>query len=86
MERIRAKDRAAGIEEPKSLNARQKQRIAELRREAKAKIAELEIFRGGRIVEAAGDPEKLEEIERRYRIDRERIESRLESEIRKVKS
>lgn len=85
MERLRAKDRAAGIEEPKSLTDEEKQRIAELRAEARAKIAELEIFRGTRIEEAAGDPEKLAEIEKHYRIDRERIGSRLESEIRKVR-
>ncbi len=85
MERLRAKDRAAGIDEPKTLTEKQKQRIAELRREAKAKIAELEIFRSGRIAEAGGDPEKLAEIEDHYRIDRERIESRQEAEIRKVR-
>ncbi len=86
MERLRAKDRAAGIEEPKSLTDQQKLRITELRRKAKAKIAELEIFRGSNTVEAAGDPEKLAEFEKHYRIDRERIESRLESEIRKIKA
>jgi len=85
MERLRAKDRAAGIDEPKTLTEKQKQKIAELRRDAKAKIAELEIFRGGKINEAAGDPEKLAQVEEHFRIDHERIESRLEAEIRKVR-
>ena len=85
MERIRAKDRAAGVEAPKVLTEKQKQRIAALRRDAKAKIAELEILRGGKIAEAAGDPEKLSQIEEHLRIDLERIQSRMEAAIRKVK-
>jgi hypothetical protein len=85
MERLRAKDRAAGIDDPKKLTLEQKERIAQLRREAKAKIAELEIFRNGKIAEAAGDPEKLAQVDEHYRIDRERIQSRMESEILKVK-
>ncbi|MBD3868876.1 MAG: hypothetical protein IFK94_12180 [Acidobacteria bacterium] len=85
MERIRAKDRAAGIDAPKTLTDKQKQQIAELRAEGKAKLAELEIFRGGKIAEAAGDPEKLAQVEEHYRIDRERIQSRMETEIGKVK-
>ena len=85
MERLRAKDRAEGIEEPKSLTEDQKERIAELRREAKAALAELEIFRAGKIAAAAGDAEKLAEIEEHDRIDRERIQSRMEAEIRKVR-
>lgn len=85
MERLRAKDRAAGIEEPQALTEAQKKRIAELRREARAGLAELEIFRAGKVAAAAGDPEKLAEIEEHDRIDRERIQSRLEAEIRKAR-
>ena len=78
-------DRAEGVEEPKALTEAQKERIAELRREARAGLAELEIFRAGKIAAAAGDPEKLAEIEEHDRIDRERIQSRMEAEIRKVR-
>jgi hypothetical protein len=85
MERLRARDRAAGVDEPKKLTPEQKDRIAELRREAKARIAELEIFRSGKIAEAAGDPEKLAQVEEHFRIDQERVQSRMEAEIRKVK-
>ena len=85
MERLRAKDRADGVDAPKALTDMQKERIAELRREAKAKLAELEIFRSGKIAEAAGDPEKLAEIDQHFRIDQERIQGRMETEIRKVK-
>ena len=85
MERLQAKDRAAGIDAPKVLTAEQKRQIAEFRSEAKAKIAELEIFRKGAIAEAAGDPEKLAEIDEHFRIDQERIQSRMETEIRKVR-
>jgi hypothetical protein len=44
MERLKAKDREDGIVEEKPLTAPQKERIAELRLEAKAKLAELEIL------------------------------------------
>jgi len=85
MERLRAQDEAAGVAGPKTLSPEQKERIARLRREAKAKLAEIEIFRNKAITEAGGDPAKLEETEEKYRIDRERIESRLETAVRKVK-
>ena len=85
MERLAAKDRAAGVDAPKALSEKQKQKIAELRQEALAKIAEVDIFRDENISAAAGDPEKLAEIESNYRIDRERIDNRMESAIREVK-
>ena len=56
-----------------------------LNRLAQARLAELEIFRKKATAEAAGDPEKLAEIEEKYRIDRGRIESRLESKITKIR-
>jgi hypothetical protein len=85
MERLRAKDREEGVDEPTPLTDEQKRRIAELRAEAQARLAELEILRKKTVAEAAGDPEKLAEIEEKYGIDRGRIESRLESKIDKVR-
>jgi len=85
MERLRAKDRAEGVEEPAPLTDRQKERIAELRAEAKAKIAELEIFRRESAASASGDPDSLRDVEEKYRIDRDRIERRLESAISKIR-
>jgi tRNA splicing endonuclease len=85
MERLAAKDRAEGVDAPKSLSEKQKKRITELRQEARAKVAEVDIFRDENIAAAAGDPEKLAEIESNYQIDRERIKDRMESAIREVK-
>ena len=85
MERLKAKDREEGIVEDKPLNASQKTRIAELRQEAKAKLAELEILHGKNLAGTGGDPAAVMKIEENYATDRGRIESRLESAIAKVK-
>jgi hypothetical protein len=85
MERLRAEDREAGVEQPKPLTARQKTKIAELRRNAKAKLAELEILHRKNVAAAAGDPEKIQELEERHLIDRRRVESSLEEAVTRVK-
>ena len=93
MQRLRQKDREAGVEEDAPLTAGQKAEIARLRQEAKAKLAEIEILHRDALQEAArsaasgtgGKPDDLVKIEERHRIDRERIESRLESAVAKVK-
>jgi len=85
MERLRAQDRAQGVDPGRPLTARQKAEIAELRAGAKAKLAELEILYRRDRAAAAGDPDKLRELEERYLIDRSRVESRVESAVRKVK-
>ena len=87
MERLRAKDKEAGIEESAPLTERQKEEIARLRSESKAKLAELEILHRKEVATArtTGDPAKLLELEEKYRIDRGRIESRLDSAVRKVR-
>ena len=84
MERLRAQDRERGIEN-RPLSAEQKQAIAELRRTARAKVAELEILRDKSVAEAAGDPEKLQQIREHFEIDRQRVESRLESDVKRVR-
>ena len=84
MERLQAQDREQGIEN-RPLTAEQKEAIAELRQTARAKIAELEILRDKSIAEALGDPEKLQEIRQHFEVDRERIESRVESDVRRVR-
>jgi hypothetical protein len=84
MERLQAQDREAGIE-TRPLNDDQKKRIADLRQQAKAKIAEIEILRGKSIVEALGDPEKLAEINQHYEIDLQRIKSRVEDDVRRIR-
>ena len=86
MERLKAKDREAGVEESKPLTEDQKLEIARLRQEAQAKIAELEILRGDAVHAAGGDPETLQKLDESYRIDRERVNSRLESAIARVRN
>lgn len=85
MERLRAKDREEGVEESKPLTSAQKKRIAELRGEAQAKLAELEILHKKSLAGAADDPEAIRKLEENYRVDRGRAESRLETELAKVK-
>lgn len=85
MERLRSRDREQGIEGDAKLTAEQVNAIEEVRRDAKAKLAELEILRTSRQTEAAGDPAKLAEFEEQYRTDRERVESRRDSAIAKLR-
>jgi len=85
MERLRAKDREAGVEQRGPLSEPGKTEIARLRAEAKAKLAELEILHEKEAVSVAGDPEKSRELERHYRIDRRRVESNLESAVAAVR-
>ncbi|MBZ5637696.1 MAG: hypothetical protein LAO51_02950 [Acidobacteriia bacterium] len=85
MDRLRQKDRDEGIEESEPLDEAQKERISELRREAKAKLAEMEILHRKDLAEVASDPEKLREREEKYRIDRARVESRLENALAKAR-
>ena len=85
MERLKAKDRDEGVLEERPLTAAQKQRIAELRRDATAKLAELEILHRKNLAAARGDPAATAKIEENYATDRGRVASRLESEIAKVR-
>lgn len=85
MDRLRAKDKEEGIEESTPLTEAQKEEIARLRQEAKAKLAELEILHRKDLTAVAADPAKTKEIQDKHRIDRERVDSRLESAIARVK-
>lgn len=85
MARLRAKDRDEGVEEARPLSDAEKAEIAELRREAKAKLAEMEILHRKNLAGAAADPAALAKIEDAYRVDRARIEDRLETKIAKIK-
>jgi len=86
MERLKAQDRENGIEEERPLSDEQKQEIARVRQEAKAKLAEMEILHTDALMAAGGDPEKIQKVEESYRADRGRVESRMESAIARVKS
>jgi hypothetical protein len=85
MERLKAKDREEGVEDAGPLSAVQKKRIAELRQEAQAKLAELEILQKKNLAGTRGDPDEVKKLEDNYRTDRARVESRLESAIARVK-
>ena len=85
MERLQAEDREQGVKTAPPLNDEQKVAVAELRSNARAKLAELEIlFRKDRVA-AAVDPEKLTRLEEEYETDRRRVESSLESAIARVR-
>ena len=85
MERLKAQDHEDGIKEDRPLTKKQKQEIARIRQEAKAKLAEMEILHTDALMAAGGDPEKLQKVEETYRADRARVESRMESAIARVK-
>lgn len=83
MDRLKAKDVAEGVEEATPLTKAQKDKIAELRSECQAKLAELEILhRKNRA--GTSDPAELVKIEENYLIDRGRAESRRDDGIAKV--
>jgi len=86
MERLRSKDAEEGIEAAKPLTEDQKRRIAEARKDGEAKLAELQILHRKDLIEAGAAPEKLAELERKHAIDRERIESKVESAIEKIRA
>lgn len=85
MDRLRAKDRAEGVEQQAPLTDAQKRKIAELRSEAKAKLAELEILHRKNLSEAR-DPEAVAKLEENYATDRGRVETRLASAIERVRN
>lgn len=84
MDRLKAKDMADGVEEATPLTKAQKARIAELRAEAQAKLAELEILHRKNVA-GTSDPAALVKIEENYAIDRGRAESRRDAAIAKVR-
>jgi tRNA splicing endonuclease len=84
MERLKAKDKVEGVEESKPLTKAQKERIAQLRAEAKAKLAELEILHRKNLAGVA-DPEQMKTIEDNYATDRGRVESRRDDAIEKIR-
>lgn len=85
MERLRAKDREEGVDEGPPLTRAQKERIAELRREAGAKLAELEILHKKNLAATLGDPEAIAKLEESYQTDRSRVASRRDDAIARVR-
>ncbi len=84
LERLKRKDRDAGIEE-RPLSSEQRARIAELRRVYEAKLAEQEILHRASLRKAGGDPETLEQLDEEYRRERERIATERDRKLEQVR-
>lgn len=83
MERLRRKDKDAGIEETKVTEV-QREAIAEARRTAEARFAEREILHRSAMARA-GDREEAERLEMEYRRDRERIANDRDRKIEEIR-
>lgn len=75
-----------GIERPReeALSEEVRQQVAEARRQAEAKLAELEILHRDRL-KGVYDPAKREEEEENYRTDRRRIEADRDRKIERLR-
>ena len=83
MERLRAADRESGVEETR-LSGAQKEKIAEARRRAAARLAEREIlFRDA--MQKIKDPAEREKAEHEYQVDRRRINDDCERAIETIR-
>lgn len=82
MERLKAADPAAGKEKP--LTSAQKEKIAEARRVASSRLAELEILFNDPLKQLR-DPAEQEKAEGEYQIDRRRINADLERAIEAIR-
>jgi hypothetical protein len=83
MERLRQKDKDAGIEE-RTVTPAQKEAIAELRRVYEARLAEREILHRSNL-QKAQDPAAFEALEEEYRRDRERLTSERDRKIEQAR-
>lgn len=82
MERLKAADPAAGKDKP--LTSAQKEKIAEARRVASSRLAELEILFNDPLKQLR-DPAEQEKAEGEYQIDRRRINADLERAIEAIR-
>ena len=83
MERLRKKDKDAGVEEREVTEA-QKAAIGEVRSLYEAKLAEREILHRSKL-QRATDPAALEILEDEYRRDRERLTSERDRKIEEAR-
>ena len=85
MEKLKARDREKGVTEGKAPGKKQRERIAEVRSQAKAKLAEMEILWQSSRRSLLDDPEAFVKAEQEYIADRARVEERAESEIARIR-
>lgn len=84
MQRLRKKDRDAGVEE-RLLSSEQRAEIADVRRVYDARLAEREIlYQSER--RRAETPEALEQLEQNYRRDRERLARERDAKVETIRS
>lgn len=83
LERLRRKDREAGIEE-RPLTDTQRERIAELRRVYDARLAEREILHQGEL-RRARDVEQRDQLEEQYQRERERLTAERDRKLEEVR-
>src|SRR6266550_5599511 len=85
MERLRKKDAQEGIT-TRPLTDQQKRDIAEVRSLYGSKIAEQEILKQSAMKSLFGaDPAALEEVDRRFRRERERLLSERDAKVEKIR-
>ena len=83
MERLKKKDREAGIEE-RAVTPELREAIAEIRSVYQAKLAEREILYQSSLRKTP-DPEARETLEQEYRRDRERLASERDRKIEEMR-
>lgn len=84
LERLRRKDREAGIEE-RPLTDTQRERIAELRRVYDARLAEREILHQGEL-RRARDVEQRDQLEEQYQRERERLAAERDQKLEELRA
>jgi hypothetical protein len=85
LERLKRKDASSGEAAPAALTAAQKKKIAAIRKEYEAKLAEREILFAAEKSGSDGDPEKLALILDGFRRDSEFLTSRQDAAIAAVR-
>ena len=83
LERLRRKDREAGVEE-RSLTDEQRARIADVRRVYDARLAEREILHQGELRKAR-ELEERDKLEEQYRRERERLAGERDRKIEELR-
>ena len=83
LERLRRKDREAGVEE-RPLTDEQRARIADVRRVYEARLAEREILHQGEL-RRLREPEERDKLEEQYRRERERLVSERDRKLDEVR-
>jgi len=85
MEKLKAKDAAAGQSPGRKLTGAEKEQIAGIRSFYESKLAEREILFKSERAKVAHDPDKLKELEEGYRTDRRRFESERDTKIGRIR-